>query len=303
MQLFSQATRSLLEQSHSKKKCNLSLLNEPEVICLSLNWDGEPVREEVIEFYDLISTAIQPADIFHHTQNKFIAKRVYYLFGIITQGPSSYETWFYHQKHHSWTHFSGRSTSVSQLGPQLPLVWHSCKASSNTYAPVFLLYYNPSVCPSSQVSVSPLPSIQPTAPSKHPSHYNTLTPSKPLFHEDYIVISSERNRVSSVQQGVDEALSFLDATIKYEEMNLTPSPASSLPIPMVSVKSSSLERGGSIDSETFSVISDNNAQVSSNSPLFSSLSDRPFSTSIFSPIKFEVSYKYFNLSSFCSNIV
>ena len=290
MKLFTQATRSLLEQSNSKNKCILSLLNEPETICFSLNWNGEPSREEVTEFYELISTAIQPADIFHHTHNKYIAKRVYYLLGIVTQGPSSYETWFYHQKHRSWTHFSGRTSSVSQLGPQLSLVWHSCKASSNIYAPVFLLYSNPSVCPPYQEVVSPLPTIQPTAPSKHPSHYNTLTPSKPLFHEDYVVISNERNRVSSTQQGVDEALSFLDATIKYEEMNLTPSPASSLPIPMVSVKSSSLERGGSIDSETFSVISDSNAQISSNSPLFSSLSDRPFSSSIFSPIKFEVSF-------------
>ena len=292
MQLFTQATRSLLEQSNSNKKRILSLINEPEIICFSLNWDGEPNREEVTEFYELISAAIQPADLFHHTHNKYIAKRVYYLLGIVTQGPSSCETWFYHQRHRSWTHFSGRTSSVSQLGPQLSLVWHSCKASSNTYAPVFLLYSNPSVCPPYQEIVSPLPSIQPTAPSKHPSHYNTLTPSKPLFHEDYVVISSERNGASSVHQGVDEALSFLDATIRYEEMNLTPSPASSLPIPMVSVKSSSLERVESVDSETFSVISDNNAQVSSTSPLFSSLSDRPFSTSIFSPIKFEVSFIY-----------
>ncbi|KAI6652151.1 hypothetical protein LOD99_4696 [Oopsacas minuta] len=285
MQLFTQATRSLLEQSVGNNKRTFSLLNDPEIICLSLTWDGEPSRDEVTEFYELISTAIQPADLFHHTHNKYIAKRMYYLVGIVTQGPSSSETWFYHQKYRSWTHFSGRTLAVSQLGPQLSLVWHSCKASTNTYAPIFLLYSNPSVNPHSQESTSPLA----TAP-KHPSQYNTLTPSKPLFHEDFVVISSERNRVSpfSVQQGVDEALSFLDATIKYEEMNLTPSPVSVHRNPVVSVKSSSLERSGTLDSEILSVISDNDVQASSHSPLLSSLSDHPFSTSIFSPISFEV---------------
>ena len=291
MQLFTRATRSLLEQYLCTEEGTLSLLNEPEVICFSLNWEREPDRDDVSEFYELISTAIQPRDLFHHTQ-KYISKRIYYLLGVVTQCPTSHETWFYHNKHRSWTRYSSRTSAVTQLGPQLSLVWHSCKASTNTYAPVFLLYSNLFVCPFAEQRISPLATPpSPCVPSKHSSQYSTLTPSKPLFHEDYIVISSERNRVSplSVQQGVDEALCYLDATLRNEEMNLTPSPAETSPHtnPIVSVKSSSLERSGTADSGTLSVISDN-VQASSHSPLTSPLSDRPFSTSIFSPIKSQV---------------
>ena len=276
----------------------LSLLNEPEVICFSLNWEREPNRDDVSEFYELISTAIQPKDLFHNT-GKYISKRIYYLLGIVTQGPTYQETWFYHDKHRSWTRYSSKNSDVTQLGPQLSRVWKLCQSSANTYAPVFLLYYNPFanpslnqqlLSPSSKRSATPL---SPCVHSKHSSQYNTLTPSKPLFHEDFVVISNERDRASpfSVQQGVDEALCYLDATIRHEEMNLTPSPAiTSLHTdPIVSVESNSFERSGTADSGTLSVISDNNVQASSHSPP----SDCPFSTSIFSPIKPQVRTQLF----------
>ena len=299
MQLFTRATRSLLKQYMCSEEGTLSLLNEPEVICFSLSWQREPDRDDVSEFYEMISTAIQPKDLFHHTQ-KYISKRVYYLLGVVTQCPTSHETWFYHDKHRSWIRYSSRTSAVTQLGPQLSRVWHLCKSSANTYAPVFLLYSNPFANPFVEQALLSVPSnVSATPPpvlSKHSSQYSTLTPSKPLFHEDFVVISSERNRASpfSVQQGVDEALCFLDATIRHEEMNLTPSPAN----PIVSVESNSFERSGTADSGTLSVISDNNGQASSHSPL----SDRPFSTSIFSPIKYQVSPTSYTLNNLQRNI-
>ena len=263
MRLFAQAARDLIELPRDVKNRQISLLNSPDVIAFSLRWDRQPDRDEVVDFYERISTAIQPKDLFHQTRNPHVFRRVYYLLGIITESPNYCETWFYNQDICCWTHYSGRTHGVSVLGPQLSSVWHNCKASTSTHTPVFLLFSNPAAAPFA---------LHPSSDTRH----NTFTPSQPLAHGDFLVVTQPiLTDHLSVQTGVDEALSFLDATIRHEEMLLSPSPLP--PPPHLTVTSS--QDSGTIGS----AISDNNAQVSSQSQFTSPLSDCPFSSRLFTP--------------------
>ena len=268
MRLFAQAARSILELPGSSENRHISLVNSPDVISFSLRWDQTPDRDEAADFYERISPAVQPRDLFHRTREPLLSRRVYYLLGIITESPNYRETWVYNQEICSWTHYSGRTHSVTVLGPQLSSVWHCCRASTSTHTPIFLLYSNPASFPFDLSAATP------------PQH-NTLTPSQALPQEEIVVVTNQATSTNhfSVKTGIDEALSFFDATLRHQEMLLSPSPSPPPPLhqdPSHGMYNSS-QQSGTIGSAT----SDNNVQVSSQSQFTSPLSDCPFSSSLF----------------------